>query len=39
MNALHKYKLSNKVIDFCGDNCTTNVGGAARREQIMFLPS
>jgi hypothetical protein len=31
MNVLHKYKLSDKVIAFCGDNCNTNFGGAARR--------
>jgi hypothetical protein len=24
MNVLHKYKLSDKVIAFCGDNCNTN---------------
>jgi hypothetical protein len=31
MNVLHKYKLSDKVIAFCGDNRNTNFGGAARR--------
>jgi hypothetical protein len=31
MNVLHKYKLSDKVIAFCGDNCHTNFGGAAMR--------
>jgi hypothetical protein len=31
MNVLHKYKPSDKVIAFCGDNCNTNFGRAARR--------
>jgi hypothetical protein len=31
MNVLHKYKLSDKIIAFCGDNCNTNFGGGARR--------
>jgi hypothetical protein len=31
MNVLHKYKLSDKVIAFCGDNCHTNFGGVATR--------
>jgi hypothetical protein len=30
INALHKYKLSDKIIAFCGENCNTNFGGAAR---------
>jgi hypothetical protein len=38
MNVLQKYKLSDKVIAFWGDNCNTNFGGAARRG-TMFLPS
>jgi hypothetical protein len=29
-DVLDKYKLSNKIIAFCGDNCNTNFGGAAR---------
>jgi hypothetical protein len=28
---LHKYKLSDKIIAFCGDNFNTNFWGAARR--------
>jgi hypothetical protein len=28
---LDKYKLSNKIISFCGDNCNINFGGAARK--------
>jgi hypothetical protein len=39
MNVLHKYKLLDKVIAFCGYNCNTNFEGAARRETTMFLPS
>jgi hypothetical protein len=31
MNVLHKYKLSDKVIAICGDNCNTNFGAAAKR--------
>jgi hypothetical protein len=31
MNVLHKYKLSDKIIAFCGNNCNTNFGGSARR--------
>jgi hypothetical protein len=31
MNVLHKYKLRDKIIVFCGDNCNTNFGAAARR--------
>jgi hypothetical protein len=31
MNVLHKYKLSEKVTAFDGDDCNTNFGGAARR--------
>jgi hypothetical protein len=31
MNVLHKYKLSDKIIPCCGDNCSTNFRGAARR--------
>jgi hypothetical protein len=31
MNVLDKYKLSKKIIAFCGDNCKTNFGGAARK--------
>lgn len=29
MNVLQKYKLSDKIIAFCGDNCNINFGGAA----------
>jgi hypothetical protein len=32
MDVLNKYKLSNKIIPFCGDNCNTNFRGAARKE-------
>jgi hypothetical protein len=31
MDVPDKYKLSNKIIAFCGDNCNTNFGGAARK--------
>jgi hypothetical protein len=31
MDVLEKYKLSNKINAFCGDNCNTNFGGAARK--------
>jgi hypothetical protein len=31
MNALHKYKLSDKVTAFREDNCNTNFEGAARK--------
>jgi hypothetical protein len=31
MDVLAKYKLLNKIIAFCGDNCNTNFGGAARK--------
>jgi hypothetical protein len=31
MKVLHKYKLSNKIIVFCEDNCNTNFGGTGRR--------
>jgi hypothetical protein len=31
MNVVHKYKLPDKVITFCGNNCNTNFGGATRR--------
>jgi hypothetical protein len=31
MDVLDKYKLSNKIIAFCGDNCNTNFRGAARK--------
>jgi hypothetical protein len=31
MDVLEKYKLSNKIIAFCGDNCNINFGGAARK--------
>jgi hypothetical protein len=34
MDVLDKYKLSNKIISFCGDNCNTNFGGAARKGTI-----
>jgi hypothetical protein len=37
-DVLDKYKLSNKIIAFCGDNCITNFGGAARKG-TMCLPS
>jgi hypothetical protein len=30
MDVLDMYKLSNKIIAFCADNCNTNFGGAAR---------
>jgi hypothetical protein len=30
-DVLDKYKLSNKIIAFCGDNCNTNIGGDARK--------
>jgi hypothetical protein len=30
MNVLNKYKLSHKIIAFCGDNCNTNFGGVAK---------
>jgi hypothetical protein len=30
MNELRKYKLLDKIIAFCGDNCSTDFGGAAR---------
>lgn len=33
-NVLHKYKLWDKIIAFCGDKCNTNFGGAARRETV-----
>jgi hypothetical protein len=36
---MDKYKLSNKIIAFCGDNCNTNFGGAAIKEQTICLPS
>jgi hypothetical protein len=39
LNILHKCKLSDKIIAFYGDNCNTYFGGAAWREQTMFLPS
>jgi hypothetical protein len=29
MNVLNKYKLPDKIIAFCGDNCNTNFGGVA----------
>jgi hypothetical protein len=38
MDVLDKYKLSNKIVAFCGDNCNTNFGGAARKG-TMCLPS
>jgi hypothetical protein len=41
-NVLHKYKLLDKIIAFCGDNCNTNLGGGGvlqGEEQTMFLPS
>jgi citrate lyase gamma subunit len=31
VDVLDKYKLSNKIIAFCGDNCNKNFGGAARK--------
>jgi hypothetical protein len=31
MDVLNKYKLSNKIVAFCGDNCSTNFAGAARK--------
>jgi hypothetical protein len=31
MAVLDKYKLSNKITAFCGDNCNTNFGRAARK--------
>jgi hypothetical protein len=31
MDVLGKYKLSNKIIAFCGDNCNTNFGRASRK--------
>jgi hypothetical protein len=31
MYVLDKYKLSNKIIAFCGDKCNTNFGRAARK--------
>jgi hypothetical protein len=31
MDVLDKYKLSNKITAFCGDNCNTNFRGAARK--------
>jgi hypothetical protein len=39
MNVPHKYKLPDEVIAFCGDNCNTNFGGAARRGTNNVLPS
>jgi hypothetical protein len=38
VNVLHKYKLSDRIIAFCGDNCNTNLGWGAWRG-TMFLPS
>jgi hypothetical protein len=31
MNVLDKNNLSNTIIAFCGDNCITYFGGAARK--------
>jgi hypothetical protein len=31
MDVLDKYKLSNKIIAFCGDNCNKNFREAARK--------
>jgi hypothetical protein len=31
LSVLEKYKISEKVIAFCGDNCNTNFGGLARK--------
>jgi hypothetical protein len=36
LNILYKYKLSHRVISFCGDNCNANFGGAARRGKKCF---
>jgi hypothetical protein len=38
MDVLDKYKLSNKIIAFCGDNWNTNFRGAARKgTKNMFV--
>jgi hypothetical protein len=31
LSVLEKYKITEKVIAFCGDNCNTNFGGLARK--------
>jgi hypothetical protein len=31
LSVLEKYKVTEKVIAFCGDNCNTNFGGLARK--------
>lgn len=36
MTVPHKYKLSGKIIIFCGDECNTNSGRAAWRGTIFF---
>lgn len=39
MDVLHKFKLSNKIIAFCEDNCNTNFRGAGRRGRNSVSPS
>jgi hypothetical protein len=36
MTVSHKYKLSDRIIAFYGDNFNTNFGGAARRGTNFF---
>jgi len=39
LSVLEKYKITEKVIAFCGDNCNTNFGGLARKgKKQCFLP-
>jgi hypothetical protein len=39
MNILHKYKVSHKIVAFCGDNCNTNFCETAndRRSNAFFF--
>jgi hypothetical protein len=37
MNVLHKYKLSVKIIAFCGDKCKKILEGLQEEEQTMFF--
>jgi hypothetical protein len=33
MSVLHTYRITNKMIAFCGDKCNTDFGGAARERR------
>jgi hypothetical protein len=37
MDVLEKFHLTDKIVDFCGNNCNTNLGGAERKETDVVV--